>query len=127
MIKTYSYKKRVPRFRIFKRQEAVTVLRSPRRYTGAYMHEMGVFWLRVAIGLYAVGLVDAIVVLLRKKSDFFRFAVFAFLVGAIFHLVAIVELATAIGHLPVDNFYESSSLCAFLIAVLFLLVYWKYN
>ena len=91
------------------------------------MHEMGVFWLRVAIGLYAVGLLDAIVVLLRKKSDFFRFAVFAFLVGAIFHLVAIVELSSAIGHLPVDNFYESSSLCAFLIAVLFLLVYWKYN
>ena len=91
------------------------------------MHEMGVFWLRVATVLYAVGLLDALVVLLRKKSDFFPIAVFAFLLGAVFHLVALVELSTAIGHLPVDNFYESISLCAFLIAVLFLFVYWQYN
>src|SRR5438552_12761089 len=89
-------------------------LRTPALYW-SLMHEMGVFWLRAATALYAVGLLDAIVVLLRKKSDFFRFAVFAFLLGAVFHLVAIVELSGAIGHLPVDNFYESSSLCAFLI------------
>jgi len=91
------------------------------------MHESGVFWLRVATVLYAVGLADAIVMLLRKKSEFFRVALFAFLVATVLHLVALVELATAIGHLPVDNFYESSSVCAFLIAVLFLFVYWRYN
>jgi ABC-type uncharacterized transport system permease subunit len=91
------------------------------------MHESGVFWLRVATVLYAVGLADAIVMLLRKKSEFFRVALFAFLVATVLHLVALVELATAIGHLPVDNFYESSSVCAFLIAVLFLFVYWRYS
>jgi ABC-type uncharacterized transport system permease subunit len=91
------------------------------------MHEMGVLWLRVATILYALGLLDSITVLLRKKSELFRVAVFAFLVGLVLHMVAIVELTMSIGHLPLDNFYESSSVCAFLIGVLFLFVYWRYN
>jgi ABC-type transport system involved in cytochrome c biogenesis permease subunit len=91
------------------------------------MHEMGVLWLRVATVLYGVGLIHAITVLLRKKSGFLKYALFAFLVGAVLHFVAIVELARAVGHLPVDNFFESATVCAFLIAVLFLYVYWRYD
>ena len=91
------------------------------------MHEMGIFWLRVAAVLYAAGLADSILVLVRKKSHLFGLAVFAFQIGIVLHLVAIVELTKAVGHLPLDNFYESSSVCAFLIGVLFLVVYWKYN
>ena len=91
------------------------------------MHEMGVLWLRVATVLYGVGLIHAIAVLLRRKSGFLKYALFAFLVGAVLHLVAIVELAMAVGHLPVDNFFESATVCAFLIAVLFLYVYWRYD
>src|ERR1039457_1059938 len=91
------------------------------------MHEMGIFWLRVATALYAVGLIHAIIVVLRRKSEVFSDALGAFCVGTILHVVAIVELTTAAGHLPVDNFYESSSLCALLIAILFLFVYWRYQ
>src|SRR6202046_643687 len=91
------------------------------------MHEMGVFWLRVATVLYGVGLLHAIAVLLGGKSGFLKYALFAFLVGAVLHFVAIVELAMAVGHLPVDNFFESATVCAFLIAVLFLYVYWRYD
>jgi ABC-type uncharacterized transport system permease subunit len=43
------------------------------------------------------------------------------------HFVAIVELTVALGHLPVDTFFESATVCAFLIAVLFLFVYWRYD
>src|SRR5260370_25547733 len=32
-----------------------------------------------------------------------------------------------IGYLPVDNFFECAAVCAFLIAVLFLFVYWRYD
>ena len=32
------------------------------------MNETGVFWLRVATVLYAAGMLDAVLVLLRKKS-----------------------------------------------------------
>ncbi len=91
------------------------------------MHETGVFWLRVATVLYGVGLLHALAVLVRKKAGFLKYALFAFLIGAVLHFVSIVELATAIGHLPVDNFFECATVCAFLIAVLFLYVYWRYD
>jgi ABC-type uncharacterized transport system permease subunit len=91
------------------------------------MYEMGVFWLRVATGLYFFGLVHVIAVLLRKKSGFLKYALFAFLVGVVLHFVGIVELTLAIGHLPVANFFECASVCSFLIAVLFLFVYWRYD
>lgn len=88
---------------------------------------MGVFWLRVATVLYGVGLLHVMAVLLRHKAGFLKYALFAFLVGVVIHMVAIVELTMAIGHLPVDNFYECAAICAFLIAVLFLFVYWRYD
>lgn len=91
------------------------------------MHEMGIFWLRVATALYAVGLIHAIIVVLRRSSELFRIALGTFCVGAVLHVVATVELTWSIGHLPLDNFYESSSFCALLIAVFFLVVYWRYQ
>jgi ABC-type uncharacterized transport system permease subunit len=91
------------------------------------MYEMGVFWLRVATALYGVGLLHVMALLLRRKSGFLKPALFAFLIGTVLHFVAIVELATAVGHLPVDNFFECATVCAFLIAVLFLFVYWRYD
>ncbi len=91
------------------------------------MHEMSIFWLRAATALYAVGLADAVVTILHRRSPLFRPALAAFSVGVVLHMVAIVEMAVRFGHLPVDNFYESVSLCAFLIAVVFLLVYWRYE
>ena len=69
----------------------------------------------------------AIIVVLRRNSKLFGVALGAFCVGVVLHVVAIVELTTAVGHLTVDNFYESSSLCALLIAILFLFVYWRYQ
>jgi len=88
---------------------------------------MGVFWLRIATVLYGVGLLHAMAVLLRHKAGFLKYALFAFLVGVVLHLVAIVELSVQIGHLPVDNFFQCSTVCAFLIAILFLYVYWQYD
>ena len=38
-----------------------------------------------------------------------------------------MELGMAAGHIPVDNFFQTLSLCAFLIAVLFLAVEWRYQ
>ncbi len=88
---------------------------------------MSIFWLRVAVALYSVGLVHAILVALHKRSRIFRPALAAFCVGVVIHLVALVELAVALGHIPLDNFFESMSVCAFLIAILFLFAYWRYQ
>jgi ABC-type transport system involved in cytochrome c biogenesis permease subunit len=91
------------------------------------MQEMSIFWLRVAVALYGVGMVHAILTVLHRPSRIFPFALGSFCVGVILHLVALVELGVALGHLPLDNFFESMSVCAFLIAVLFLFVYWRYQ
>jgi ABC-type transport system involved in cytochrome c biogenesis permease subunit len=91
------------------------------------MHDMGIFWLRIATALYGVGLLHAMAVLLRRKAGFLKYALVAFQAGIVLHLVAIVELTMEVGHLPVDNFFECATVCSFLIAVLFLFVYWRYD
>lgn len=91
------------------------------------MHESSVFWLRVAAFLYLFGLIDAVNTLLRRRNTLFRFALPAFVIAAILHLVAIVELARAEKHLPIANFYQSITVCAFLIALAFLFVWWRYQ
>jgi ABC-type transport system involved in cytochrome c biogenesis permease subunit len=88
---------------------------------------MSVIWLRTAAVLYSCGLLYALIYLFRKSTGLFLPALLTFGAGAIFQLVAIVERWAETGHLPVNNFYETSSICAFLIAVVFLLGYSVYR
>lgn len=88
---------------------------------------MSVIWLRTATALYSLGLLYALVSLFRKTTRFFMPALIGFGAGAVFHLVALAEFRAETGHLPINNFYETSSICAFLIAVLFLLAYSYYR
>lgn len=88
---------------------------------------MSVVWLRTAAALYSCGLLYALIYLFRKNTRLFSPALIAFGAGAVFHLVSIVELWAESGRLPLNDFYETSSVCAFLIAVLFLLGYTYYR
>jgi ABC-type uncharacterized transport system permease subunit len=88
---------------------------------------MSVVWLRVAAALYSCGLLYALVYVFSKSTRLFRPALIAFAVGTVFHLVSLVEFRVANGHLPLTNFYETSSICAFLIAVAFWLAYSYYQ
>ena len=88
---------------------------------------MSVLWLRTAAALYSCGLLYALIYLFRKSTRLFIPALIAFGTGAVFQLVSIVELWAEAGHLPLGNFYETSSICAFLLAVLFLLGYTYYR
>jgi ABC-type uncharacterized transport system permease subunit len=88
---------------------------------------MSVFWLRTAAALYSCGLLYALLYLFRKSTRLFTPALIAFAVGTVFHLVSLIELRAETGHLPLNNFYETSSTCAFLIALLFLLAYSYYH
>jgi len=91
------------------------------------MHDMGVFWLRVAAVCYSVGLLHAILVISLRRTSIFRVAVGAFYTGVILHIVSIVETTRALGHLPVSNFLETASLCALLMGLAFLFVDWRYK
>jgi ABC-type uncharacterized transport system permease subunit len=66
-------------------------------------------------------------VALRRGSGFFPYALGAFVCGALLQVVSVVETAISIGRFPVDNFFESVSLCALLLAITFLSVYWRYR
>lgn len=88
---------------------------------------MSVIWLRTAAALYSCGLLYALVYLFWKSSRLFMPSLVAFGAGAVFQLVAIVERWAETGHLPLNNFYETSSVCAFLLALVFLLGYAFYR
>lgn len=85
-----------------------------------------IFWLRVAACFYAVGLLHSILVLMWRSNALYPLARGAFRIGAVLQAVSIVELGMALGRIPVDNVFQMMNLCAFLIAVLFLAVEWKY-
>ena len=91
------------------------------------MQEMSVFWLRAAVVLYSLGLLHAILTILRREERFFPPAFTGFLIGATLHGVSISERWIHKGRFPVDNFFESIGLCAFLLAVSFLFLNWRYE
>src|ERR1035438_153506 len=91
------------------------------------MAEMSVIWLRVAAGLYSLGLLHAILTLVRRREHLFRVALGAFTLGSVFHFVSIIEEGILNQRCPITNIYETLSMCAFLIVVLFLFVHWRYK
>ena len=64
------------------------------------MAESSVFWLRAAAALYSLGLLHAILTLVRRKQQIFRPALTASALGVVFHFVSIVEDGLATPALP---------------------------
>jgi len=91
------------------------------------MAEMSIIWLRVAAALYSIGLLHAILTLVRRREHLFRVALGAFTLGSVFHFVSIVEEGVAGNHCPITNFYETLSMCAFLVVIIYLGVHLRYK
>ncbi len=91
------------------------------------MHDLSVFWLRAAVALYSIGLLQTIQTVLRRRAHMYGFVLGAFCVAVVLHGVSLAETAWIEGQFPVNNFYESIAACAFVVAVLFLFVYWRYQ
>lgn len=91
------------------------------------MDDWSVFWLRVALVLYSVGLWHSFVTVIQQRRPMFLAALTSISVGAFFHFVSLVAGAVALGGLPVRTVYQTSSLVAFLITCGFLFVYRKYK
>jgi ABC-type uncharacterized transport system permease subunit len=91
------------------------------------MADTSVFWLRVAAALYSLGLLHAILTLVRRRQQIFRVALGAVALGAVFQFVSIVDDGLITGQCPITNFYQTLSMCAFLIVVLYLFVEWRYK
>ncbi len=91
------------------------------------MGEASVFWLRVTLLLYSFGLWHALVTVVRRRQRLFRLALGSISLGAVFHLVSLVEQGLAQGKFPVINLYQMASLMGFLITCAFLVAYWRYK
>jgi ABC-type uncharacterized transport system permease subunit len=91
------------------------------------MAEMSVIWLRVAAAFYSLGLLHAILTLVRRRDQVFRVAMGAFVLGSVFHFVSIIEEGLVNNRCPITNFYETLSMCAFLIVVVYMFVQWRYK
>ncbi len=88
---------------------------------------MGHFWLWVALALYSVGLAHAILTVAQRREKFFRVALGAISLGAVLHLVSLVEEGLAVNHFPITTLSESASLASVLLAASILFVHWRYR
>ncbi|MBI3664738.1 MAG: cytochrome c biogenesis protein CcsA [Acidobacteria bacterium] len=91
------------------------------------MGQTSVFWLRVALALYSLGLWHALLTVIRRRQRLLGVALASFCVAAVFQLVSIVEEGFALGRFPVANIHQSASVVGLLITLLFLAVYWRYK
>ena len=92
-----------------------------------YTPAMHVQLLRLALGLYSVGLLHSVFTILRKKQTLFKPAVVATLVGFACHAASIAINAYELQTFTLSQRYESFSFFAALAVLAFLLVYWKYK
>lgn len=88
---------------------------------------MPIIWLRVALALYALGLVYVLVALTRTKELLNRLALHAAYLGMVFHFVAIVEAVRQSGELSLAAVPGAASVLGFLIMVVFLIAYMVYQ
>ena len=91
------------------------------------MGESSIFWLRVTLLLYSLGLWHALVTVIKRRQRLFNLALGAFSLGGVFHLVSIVDQGMAQGRFPVHSLHQMASLVGFLVTCTFLLVYWRYK
>ena len=88
---------------------------------------MHVVLLRLALGLYSVGLAHAVLTTLNKKQTFFRPGLAAVVAGFACHAGSIVIGAVELRYLPLTQRYEAFSLFGALATLGFLIAYAKYR
>jgi ABC-type uncharacterized transport system permease subunit len=87
---------------------------------------MSLFWLRVAVGLYGVNMLYALVALVRRREILSRAMLPLAGVAVTLHFVALVE-AFVSGSMASIPLHQSESLLAFLMMFLFIAVYYFYR
>ena len=80
-----------------------------------------------SILLYLLSTIGYFLYLFIQKGYLQRIALFLLLVGFLFHTLTIVYGYVKAGHLPVSNMHETLSFAGWSIAVVFLLIQFKFN
>jgi ABC-type uncharacterized transport system permease subunit len=88
---------------------------------------MSLLWLRVAVFLYGIAALAVLPAALYDRPRWRHIAVPATIAAVLFHFVSLAEMLNAAHHrLPVDT-HETQTLLGLLLALAFLLVYWRYK
>jgi cytochrome c-type biogenesis protein CcsB len=88
---------------------------------------MHVLLLRLALGLYSIGFLHAVLTALNKKQTFFRPALVAVSTGFLLHVASIVLRAMEVQYLPLTQQYEAFSFFGALATLGFLIAYARYR
>jgi ABC-type uncharacterized transport system permease subunit len=88
---------------------------------------MSLFWLRVAVLLYGIAALAVLPAALYDRPRWRHIAIPATIAALLFHFVSFAETLNAAHHsLPVDT-HETQALLGLLLALAFLLIYWRYR
>jgi cytochrome c-type biogenesis protein CcsB len=88
---------------------------------------MHILLLRLALSLYLLGFVHAVLTTLKRKQTFFRPALIAVFIGFLLHATSIILSGMEARDLPLTQRYESFSFFAAVAALGFLITYAKYR
>jgi ABC-type uncharacterized transport system permease subunit len=88
---------------------------------------MPILWLRIALGLYAVGTVYALLALTGTGSRLRRIALAAMSLGMVFQFVSLTESVVRSGQIALGSISDSESLLALLVMAAFLIVFFIYR
>src|SRR6201981_1860632 len=88
---------------------------------------MSIFWLRVALAFYGVGLLYALIAITRTNDLLNKIALHAAYLGMVFHLVSLTEGVLLSDHVAFAMAHNSESLLAFLIMAVFMVTYLIYQ
>ena len=88
---------------------------------------MPTLWLRVALGCYAVGLLFALIALTRTSDLLGKVALHAAYLGMVFHFVSLAEAMRLSGQITITSVHNTESVLAFLLMVVFMIVYLAYK
>lgn len=83
--------------------------------------------LRAAVVVYSLGLLDSFYSVVKQRRQLFRPALYAFVLGAILHGLALVTSSLELGRFPVQTLQQMSSMASFFMTVVFLTVYARFK
>ena len=83
--------------------------------------------LRIALGLYSFGLLDSLYSVVKQRRQLFRPALYAFVLGAILHALALAASSIEQGRFPVQTLQQMSSMASFFMTAVFLTVYARFK
>jgi ABC-type uncharacterized transport system permease subunit len=88
---------------------------------------MSLLWLKVAVFLYGIAALAVVPAALYDRPRWRHIAIPATITAVLFHFVSLAEMLNAAHHrLPVDT-HETQTLLGLLLALAFLLAYWRYK